>query len=119
MSPIVHGIIVVIRLYQKWISPRLNRQCLFRPTCSEYTIQQLQQHGLPGLKHAYIQLRDCRAGYTVHVGDDGHLQMITRTGRIISEDRISQHIVSQYKNWLHNLINTEKMPVTERRSSGP
>ena len=108
MSFIARSLIVVIRLYQKLVSPRLNRQCLFRPTCSEYTIQQLQQHGLSGLRSAYIQMRDCRDGFTIHVNGDGRLEMTTRTGRVVPEDRIAQHIVLQYKEFLHSLDNDQQ-----------
>ena len=38
--------IALIRLYQRTISRLLPATCRFRPSCSEYTIQAVQQYGL-------------------------------------------------------------------------
>ncbi len=37
--------IALIRLYQRWVSRFLPSVCRFQPTCSNYAIQALQQHG--------------------------------------------------------------------------
>ncbi len=42
-------LILPIRFYQRYISRYTPPSCLFRPTCSTYTIQALEQHGLWGL----------------------------------------------------------------------
>ena len=36
---------VPIRLYKRYISPGLGRNCRFTPTCSEYAIEAIQTHG--------------------------------------------------------------------------
>lgn len=36
---------VPVRLYQKWISPGLGRNCRFTPTCSAYAIEAIMTHG--------------------------------------------------------------------------
>jgi hypothetical protein len=36
----------LIRLYQYCISPFLPARCRFVPTCSEYTLQAVERHGL-------------------------------------------------------------------------
>ncbi|NLW06802.1 MAG: membrane protein insertion efficiency factor YidD [Clostridia bacterium] len=41
------SIIGLIRLYQKIISPLLNRHCRFYPTCSNYAIEAIAKYG-PG-----------------------------------------------------------------------
>ena len=38
--------IAAIRLYQRWISPRVPPSCRFYPSCSEYAAQALQRYGL-------------------------------------------------------------------------
>ena len=38
--------IVLIRIYQKFISPGLPATCRFYPTCSEYTAQAIEKKGL-------------------------------------------------------------------------
>jgi putative membrane protein insertion efficiency factor len=37
---------VVLRGYQRWVSPLLPPACRFEPTCSEYARQALLEHGL-------------------------------------------------------------------------
>ena len=39
-------IILVIKTYQITLSPLLGSNCRFHPTCSEYTIQAVNEHGV-------------------------------------------------------------------------
>jgi putative membrane protein insertion efficiency factor len=39
-------VILTIRLYQMLISPWLGSRCRFHPTCSNYCIEALRQHGM-------------------------------------------------------------------------
>ncbi|MFC5044468.1 membrane protein insertion efficiency factor YidD [Aquimarina hainanensis] len=38
--------IVLVRGYQKFISPLTPATCRYHPTCSQYTIEALQKHGV-------------------------------------------------------------------------
>lgn len=38
-------LIVMVRLYQRGISPLLGNNCRFNPTCSQYMIQAVEKHG--------------------------------------------------------------------------
>ena len=38
-------LVLLIRGYQKWISPLLGPHCRFNPTCSSYAIQAINLHG--------------------------------------------------------------------------
>ena len=38
--------ILPIRLYQRFVSPLLGPSCRFVPTCSEYTAQAIERHGV-------------------------------------------------------------------------
>ena len=37
--------ILIIRVYQKWISPLFTAKCRYQPTCSQYCVEALQKHG--------------------------------------------------------------------------
>lgn len=39
-------VILLIRMYQKFISPLKPRTCRFYPTCSEYSIKAIEKYGL-------------------------------------------------------------------------
>jgi len=40
------AVVLLIRGYQKIISPWLGQRCRFSPTCSQYCIDALRQHGM-------------------------------------------------------------------------
>ena len=42
----VQFLVLIVRLYQKIISPILGQRCRFHPSCSNYCIEALQQHGM-------------------------------------------------------------------------
>ncbi|MDY6308935.1 MAG: membrane protein insertion efficiency factor YidD [Lachnospiraceae bacterium] len=37
--------ILMIRFYQRFISPYIGRHCKYTPTCSQYAIEALQKYG--------------------------------------------------------------------------
>ncbi|MGX9985886.1 membrane protein insertion efficiency factor YidD [Chryseobacterium sp. POL2] len=39
-------LVVLIKFYQLAISPWLGKNCRYEPTCSHYTVEALQVHGL-------------------------------------------------------------------------
>ena len=39
-------LILIIRLYQLFISHLLGQNCRYLPTCSEYSVKSLKEHGL-------------------------------------------------------------------------
>jgi uncharacterized protein len=45
----------LIKGYQRYISPAMVSHCRFYPTCSEYSLQALQQYGV--IKGMYLTLR--------------------------------------------------------------
>lgn len=51
------AVIGCIRLYQHYAPEDIRRRCLFKPTCSEYTILAVKKYGVViGLFKAYIRL---------------------------------------------------------------
>ncbi len=47
--------LMLIRFYQRGISPMLGSNCRFIPTCSQYTYEAIQIHGV--LKGIYLGLK--------------------------------------------------------------
>ena len=37
--------IKAIRFYQRYLSPILGAKCIYTPTCSQYTIEAIREHG--------------------------------------------------------------------------
>ncbi|MBI2274398.1 MAG: membrane protein insertion efficiency factor YidD [Bacteroidetes bacterium] len=55
--------ILLIRIYQYVISPALGPKCRYTPTCSQYSVQALQKHGL--IKGGWLAIKRisrCRPG---------------------------------------------------------
>jgi putative membrane protein insertion efficiency factor len=40
------GFVLLLRGYQRWISPALGPRCRYYPSCSEYAIQAVQRFGI-------------------------------------------------------------------------
>ena len=59
-------ILLVIRFYQKFISPLLGQNCRFTPSCSQYMVEAITEHG--HVKGAYLgSKRICKC----HPWNDG------------------------------------------------
>jgi putative membrane protein insertion efficiency factor len=52
---LIFPLIFLVRGYQKFISPLFPSTCRYQPTCSHYTIEALQKHGL--LKGGWFALK--------------------------------------------------------------
>jgi putative membrane protein insertion efficiency factor len=54
------GLILLIRLYQKLLSPFLGRCCRFEPSCSEYAVEAIKRLGpVKGIVKAGLRLLRC------------------------------------------------------------
>ena len=52
--------VLIIKIYQKLISPILLPSCRFNPTCSQYSIQSLNKYGLlKGLWLTFKRISKC------------------------------------------------------------
>ena len=51
----VYPFVLLVRFYQVAISPLTPAACRFEPTCSTYTIQALQKHGL--FKGGWLEIK--------------------------------------------------------------
>ena len=53
-------LILLLRLYKRWISPMLPVACRFQPTCSEYMLASIEQYGaIRGLGRGLARLLRC------------------------------------------------------------
>ena len=70
-------LIRLIRFYQKFMSPLLGQNCRFHPTCSQYAVEALSNHGaLKGSSLAIKRILKCNpwGGYGIDnvPGRDNH-----------------------------------------------
>ncbi|MCC2607212.1 membrane protein insertion efficiency factor YidD [Planctobacterium marinum] len=49
------ALIMFIQLYQRLMSPILGQNCRFHPTCSQYSIMAIEEHG--ALKGSWLTIR--------------------------------------------------------------
>lgn len=59
-------LILIIRFYQKFISPLFPRSCRFYPTCSEYSVLALQKHGF--FKGGFLMIKRILKCHPFHPG---------------------------------------------------
>jgi putative component of membrane protein insertase Oxa1/YidC/SpoIIIJ protein YidD len=50
-------LVIAVEMYQHYAPENVRRRCMFKPTCSEYTILSLQKHGVViGLYKSWIRI---------------------------------------------------------------
>lgn len=59
-------ILFPIKGYQKFISPMLGPHCRFTPTCSEYAVQAIEQHGI--MRGLFLATRRVFKCHPLHQG---------------------------------------------------
>lgn len=59
-------ILKMIRFYQKYISPMSPPTCRFYPTCSQYAIEAVEEHG--AIKGGYLATRRILKCHPLHEG---------------------------------------------------
>jgi hypothetical protein len=59
-------LILLIRIYQKLVSPLLPPSCRFYPSCSEYARQALDQHG--AMKGVWLATKRLARCHPYHAG---------------------------------------------------
>ncbi|HEX9247315.1 MAG TPA: membrane protein insertion efficiency factor YidD [bacterium] len=60
--------LVLIRFYQRWISPYTPPSCRFSPSCSEYAAQAVERYGL--VRGGWLAMRRVFRCHPFHAG--GH-----------------------------------------------
>ena len=59
-------LILLIKLYQKFISPMFPAKCRFYPTCSQYTLEAVKEHG--AIKGTYLGIKRILKCHPFHEG---------------------------------------------------
>lgn len=59
-------ILQMIRFYQRYISPMSPPSCRFYPTCSQYAIEAVEEHG--AFKGSYLAVRRILKCHPLHKG---------------------------------------------------
>ena len=60
------AVIKVIRIYQLVLSPTLGGNCRFQPTCSQYAIDALNEHGI--FKGVFLSVKRIAKCHPFHPG---------------------------------------------------
>ena len=68
LSPGARLLIVLIRVYQRGISPLLGPHCRFQPTCSHYGIEALRRFGL--IKGSWLTFKRVLKCHPLNPGGD-------------------------------------------------
>lgn len=55
MSPLAHILALPVRAYRLIFSPWVGHNCRFQPTCSQYALEALEQHG--AIKGGWLAFR--------------------------------------------------------------
>ena len=58
--------LVLLRSYKRWLSPLLPTACRFHPTCSEYMIEAIAQHG--AARGVWLGLKRLARCHPFHAG---------------------------------------------------
>ncbi|MCT4507235.1 MAG: membrane protein insertion efficiency factor YidD [Tepidibacter sp.] len=67
MNKYIIGLLkLIIRFYQKFISPIKGKTCRFYPTCSQYAIDALEKYGF--LKGSYLSIKRILKCHPFHEG---------------------------------------------------
>ena len=61
------ALLLLIRFYQRNISPAFPARCRFRPTCSAYALEAIQKYG--AFKGGYLALRRLLRCHPFYKGD--------------------------------------------------
>jgi putative component of membrane protein insertase Oxa1/YidC/SpoIIIJ protein YidD len=90
--------IAAIRLYQIFGRRLVRRTCLFHPSCSRRAVIYFSRYGFrKGLNLTKEQLSECRANYSLRINPEGSVEMITASGKVISEPDINPRVAARIK----------------------
>lgn len=66
LSPIGQSAILMIKTYQAVLSPLLGQRCRFYPSCSQYTLEAIEEWGL--VKGVYLGAKRLSKCHPLHEG---------------------------------------------------
>ncbi|WP_083253217.1 membrane protein insertion efficiency factor YidD [Flavivirga aquatica] len=89
-----HLLIIIIKLYWKFIPESKRRKCLFKKSCSNYVYEVTESKGLlHGLKALKIRINNCHPNYNL-IEVHGEKLLITNSNNIFKQSEISETILN-------------------------
>ena len=91
-------LILLIKLYQKFISPMFPAKCRFYPTCSQYTLEAIKEYG--AIKGTYLGIKRILKCHPFH---EGGYDPIPKRENKNSEGKKEEWdiFIIYYNNFLH------------------
>ena len=91
-------LILLIKLYQKFISPMFPAKCRFYPTCSQYTLEAIKEYG--AIKGTYLGVKRILKCHPFH---EGGYDPIPKRENKNSEGKKEEWdiFIIYYNNFLH------------------
>jgi len=63
--------LLMIRFYQRRLRQLHNRQCIYTPSCSNYTMMSIEKYGaIKGIYYGYLRIKRCNGA--LFAGGDDH-----------------------------------------------
>ena len=91
-------LVAVINLY-RWLPNLINRQCLFKETCSSFVERVARESGFwPGLRSWRARVSQCRPGYLVYFDSEiNDWQVRFADGSVPNTSDLADFILSPYR----------------------
>lgn len=102
-------LLIIIKLYWKFIPESKRKTCLFQETCSNYVFRHTNEHGFfKGIIALKSRVKKCRSGYEIYTGQNG-FEMRLADGSIIMEKEISLNIMEPINTKIETYSNSLKL----------
>ena len=86
-------ILLLIKIYQWFISKHYRRKCLFRESCSNYVFRIIKEKGIgAGVKALEYRTHNCKPNYFLIKNDDKIL-LITAQNEVLEEEFIDEQVL--------------------------
>ncbi|WP_146441670.1 membrane protein insertion efficiency factor YidD [Botrimarina colliarenosi] len=93
--------IAAVILYRVFVSKRLNRTCLFSPSCSRYGLDVLRRYGWSaGGKLAWRRIRRCSGDHSLRTDKGGLVELVTFDDRVFRNRRLSDYSKSRLSGFI-------------------
>lgn len=98
-------LLIIIRVYWKYIPPEKRRTCIFKESCSNYVYRHTFEHGFfSGIRAFLNRFKKCRSGYQL-LYNHGKIELKLADGSLICEKEISSNILDSFYKKMDDLKN--------------
>ncbi|WP_367892735.1 membrane protein insertion efficiency factor YidD [Flavivirga aquimarina] len=86
-------LLIIIKLYWKYIPESKRRKCLFKTSCSNYVYKITKEKGLiSGFRAMIFRINNCNSNHNIIEVDKKKL-LITNTHKVFNECEINQYFL--------------------------